>query len=401
MIVQHTPPLHLTYCLNIHPGESWADNFEAIREKTTAVKAQVAADQWFGLGLRLSHHAASKLSGDPELIDEAREFFAEHQLYPFTINGFPYGRFHQGTVKENVYAPDWRTPERRDYTMQLADIFTNFLPPTVDGSISTVPGSFKPWIETDEDKAVMARNLAAVVAYCAAVRDDTGQEIHIGLEPEPDCFLETTAETIAYYKDYLLRAGTDELRRIMGCNATQAEELMRRHLGVCFDTCHVALQFEDLVESWRAYRAAGVRISKVQLSAALHTDCDAESLEALRRFVEPVYLHQVKGLGETGTRFAWFDLPDALNELPTFPDVKYVRVHFHVPLFFGGAGPLQSTSAELTPEFFQEIRNGDCSHLEIETYTFNVLPPDLNPGDMVKSIAREYAWVLQKLAGRP
>ena len=401
MIVQHTPPLHLTYCLNIHPGESWADNFTAIREKTTAVKALVAADQWFGLGLRLSHHAASKLIGDPALIDEAREFFAEHQLYPFTINGFPYGRFHQGPVKENVYSPDWRTPERRDYTMQLADIFTNFLPPTVDGSISTVPGSFKPWIETDDDKKVMARNLAAVVAHFAAVRDKTGQEIHLGLEPEPDCFLETTAETISFFNEYLLRSGTEELQRILGCNPTQAEETMRRHLGVCFDTCHVALQFEDLVDSWRAYRSAGIRISKVQLSAALHTDCDRESLEALKKFIEPVYLHQVKGWSESGTKFAWFDLPDALDELPNFPDVKYVRVHFHVPLFFGGAGPLQSTSAELTPEFFQELRNGDCSHLEIETYTFNVLPAEVNPGDMVKSIAREYAWVLQKLGGRP
>ena len=400
MIVQHTPPLHLTYCLNIHPGESWADNFEAIREKTTAVKQLVAPDQWFGLGLRLAHHAASKLAGDPALIDEAREFFAEHQLYPFTINGFPYGRFHQGPVKENVYAPDWRTPERRDYTMQLADIFASFLPPGVDGSISTVPGSFKPWIETAADKETMARNLAAVVAYFAAVRDDTGQEIHLGLEPEPDCFLETTAETIAYYKDFLLRAGTDELRRIVGCGQPQAEAMMRRHLGVCFDTCHVALQFEDLVESWRAYRHAGIRISKVQLSAALHTESDPESIEALKKFIEPVYLHQVKGLGESGARFAWFDLQDAINEIPTFPDVKFVRVHFHVPLFWGGTGPLQSTSAELTPEFFQELRGGDCAHLEIETYTFNVLPPEVNPGDMVKSIAREYAWVLQRLGVR-
>ena len=397
MIVQHTPPLHLTYCLNIHPGESWADNFEAIRDKTVAVKQLVAPDQWFGLGLRLAHHAAAKLADDPALIEDAREFFAEHQLYPFTINGFPYGRFHQGPVKENVYAPDWRTPERRDYTMQLADIFTSFLPPSVDGSISTVPGSFKPWIETTADKEVMARNLAAVVAYFAAVRDDTGQEIHLGLEPEPDCFLETTAETIAYYKDYLLGTGVEELQRIIGCGQAQAEEMMRRHLGVCFDTCHVALQFEDLVESWRAYRNAGIRISKVQLSAAIQTDADAESMEALKKFVEPVYLHQVKALGESGARFAWFDLQDALNEIPTYPDVKFVRVHFHVPLFFGGAGPLQSTSAELTPAFFQELRGGYCSHLEIETYTFNVLPPDVNPGDMVKSIAREYAWVLQRL----
>lgn len=399
MIVQHSPPLHLTYCLNIHPGESWQDNFAAIREKAVAVKQLVAPDQWFGLGLRIAHHAAAKLGSNPALIEEARTFFSEQQLYPFSINGFPYGRFHQGPVKEQVYAPDWRTPERRDYTMQLADIFTSFLPPTVDGSISTVPGSFRPWIETDADKVMMAKNLAAVVAYFAAVRDDTGQEIHLGLEPEPDCFLETTAETIAFFKDYLLRAGCEELQRIIGCSRTSAEEVMRRHLGVCFDTCHIALQYEDLVESWRAYRGAGIRISKVQLSAALHTESTPECWEALRRFVEPVYLHQVKGLAKSGARFAWFDLPDALAELPRFSDVETLRVHFHVPLFFPGSGPLQSTAAELTPEFFHELRGGECSHLEIETYTFDVLPPELRTSDVVRSISREYSWVLQRLDG--
>jgi sugar phosphate isomerase/epimerase len=401
MIVQHSPPLHLTYCLNIHPGESWADNFTAIREKTVAVKQLVASDQWFGLGLRLSHHAASRLCDDAAAIDEAREFFAEHQLYVFSINGFPYGRFHQGRVKENVYAPDWRTPERRDYTMQLADIFTSFLPPSVDGSISTVPGSFRPWIETEEDKTMMAKNLAAVVAYLAAGYDDTGQEIHLGLEPEPDCFLETTAETIAYYKEFVLRAGVEELQRIIGCGRTQAEELMRRHLGVCFDTCHVALQYENLLDSWRAYRAAGIRISKVQLSAALQCESSQESWVALQRFVEPVYLHQVKAIGESGAKFAWFDLNDALAEIPTFPDVHFIRVHFHIPLFWGGAGALHSTASDITPEFLHELRTGGAtSHLEIETYTFNVLPEEMNPGDAVKSIAREYAWVMQKLEGR-
>ncbi len=399
MIVQHNPPLHLTYCLNIHPGESWKDNFAAIRDKALAVKRRVAPDQWFGLGLRLAHHAASKLIENPELIDEARDFFAEHQLYPFTINGFPYGRFHSGAVKENVYAPDWRTPERRDYTMQLADIFTNFLPPTVDGSISTVPGSFKPWIETEDDVSVMARNLAAVVAYFAAVKDDTGQEIHLGLEPEPDCFLETTPEMVAFFKDHLLSTGREELQRIVGCSAPKAEELIRRHIGVCFDTCHVSLQYEDLADSYRTYLSEGIRISKVQLSAALHTDSTPESWEALRKFVEPVYLHQVKGIARSGARFAWFDLPGALEELPQFPDVEALRCHFHVPLFWPGAGPLQSTASDLTHDFFHELRMGGCSHLEIETYTFDVLPEEHSPGDVVKSISREYAWVLQKLQG--
>lgn len=399
MIVQHNPPLHLTYCLNIHPGETWMENLEAIREHALAVKARVAPDQWFGLGLRLSHKSASHLAGHKEDLAQARDFFAEHQLYPFSINGFPYGRFHSKPVKENVYLPDWRATERRDYTMQLADLFTNFLPPSVDGSISTVPCSFKPWIETREDKMLMARNLAAVVAYLAAVREDTGQEIHLGLEPEPDCFLETTAETVAYFKEFLLLDGLEELERITGCSSSEAEEWMRRHLGVCFDTCHLALQGEDLVSSYRAYRAAGIRISKVQLSAALQCQSNPESWEALAKFAEPIYLHQVKGYAKSGARYAWFDLPGALEELPQFEDVNEVRVHFHVPLFWAGAGPLRSTASELSHDFFHELRAGGCSHLEIETYSFGVLPEEFSPGDLVKSISREYAWVLQKLEG--
>jgi hypothetical protein len=210
MILQHKPPLHLTYCLNIHPGERWSDNFAAIKDKVLAVKQRVAPDQWFGLGLRIAHHAAEKLASDQVLLHEARDFFAEHQLYPFSINGFPYGRFHQSGVKEKVYEPDWRTPERRDYTLQLADIFTHFLPPEVDGSISTVPCSFKPWITAPGDRDLMARNLGAVVAYLAAIHDDTGQEIHLGLEPEPDCYLETTDETIAFFKEALFTVGVTE-----------------------------------------------------------------------------------------------------------------------------------------------------------------------------------------------
>ena len=397
MIVQHRPPLHLTYCLNIHPGESWAENFAAIREKVTAVKARVAPDQWFGLGLRIAQQAADELTASADLRAEALAFFHEHQLYPFSINGFPYGRFHAGPVKEDVYAPDWRTPERLHYTLQLADLLAGWLPEGIDGSISTVPGSFKPWIKSDNAIAAMVDNLAATVAYLAALRDDTGREIHLGLEPEPDCFLETTAETIAFFQDTLFTTGTDEVARLLKCYKSDAEEMMRRHLGVCFDTCHVALQYEDLAESLRAYRAAGIRISKVQLSAALQAAATPETYAALAPFAEPVYLHQVKGRAKSGARFAWFDLPGALEEMPTFPDLEEVRVHFHVPLFFTGNGAIGSTVGALTPDFFHELREGACPHLEIETYTFDVLPPDVHPGDIVKSIAREYAWVLGQL----
>jgi sugar phosphate isomerase/epimerase len=397
MIVQHSPPLHLTYCLNIHPGESWAENFAAIREKVTAVKACVAPDEWFGLGLRIAHQAAEELTASADLRAEALALFHEHQLYPFSINGFPYGRFHAGPVKENVYAPDWRTPERLHYTIQLADLLAGWLPEGIDGSISTVPGSFKPWITTEADTEKMVDHLAAVVAHLVALREDTGREIHLGLEPEPDCFLETTDETVAFFEDTLFTAGAAEVARLLKCYRSDAEAMVRRHLGVCFDTCHVALQFEDPAASLRAYRDAGIRISKVQLSAALQAPATAETCAALAPFAEPVYLHQVKGRAASGAQFAWFDLPTALEEIPGFTDLDEVRVHFHIPLFFTGNGPIGSTAGTLTPEFFEELRGGACPHLEIETYTFDVLPPEVHPGEIVESIAHEYAWVLGRL----
>jgi sugar phosphate isomerase/epimerase len=397
MRLQDCPPLHLTYCLNIHPGESWAQNLVAIRDKATAVKKRIAPDAAFGLGLRIAHQAAEELTASARLRDEAREFFAAHDLYAFSINGFPYGRFHAGPVKENVYAPDWRTPERVAYTRQLADLLAAWLPPGTDGSISTVPGSFKQWMKTDADREQVARNLAAVALHFARVEQDTGREIHLGLEPEPDCFLETTPETLAFFRDTLLPIGGAEIARQRGISRDAAEALLRRHVGVCFDTCHVALQYEEPAESLRALFDAGIRISKVQISAALRTTSTPESWAALRPFAEPVYLHQVKGRAPSGSRYASTDLGPALDELPRLAPLEELRVHFHVPLFFTGAGVLHSTSDTLTPEFFRALSEGASPHLEIETYTFDVLPPDVRPPDVVQSIAREYEWVLEKL----
>ncbi len=397
MIVQQRPPLHLTYCLNVHPGESWGENRSALQEKTTAVKMRVSPEGWFGAGLRIAHHAAEELTNSAEARSEALDFFAANEIYPFSINGFPYGRFHAGPVKDKVYAPDWRTTERLHYTLQLADLLAGWLPEGIDGSISTVPCSYKPWIQNRSDITALAENLAAVVAYLAALHEDTGREIHLGLEPEPDCYLETTAETIAFFKDVLFTSGVGEVARLLKCSRSDAEVLLRRHLGVCFDTCHVALQYEDPTEALRAYRAEGIRISKVQLSAALRAPSNAASWAALQPFIEPVYLHQVKGRAASGAVHPWSDLPLALAELPAGSDVEELRVHFHVPLFFSGAGSLQSTADTLTPDFFHELRSGICSHLEIETYTFDVLPAEVHPGDLIKSIAREYAWVLNQL----
>lgn len=398
MVIQKNPPLHLTYCLNVHRGETWAGNFAAIREKTLAVRERVAPGRRFGLGLRLGHRAAHELQSPCEL-EKARDFFETNKLYPFTINGFPHGKFHAGRVKETVYRPDWREAARRDYTDALALILASLLPAGMTGSISTVPCSFKPWIRTAEDVGQMAGNLVECAKKLVQIYDLTGKEIHLGLEPEPGCYLETTDETVRFFNDSLLVTGRKKLRAELGCGAEQAEEIIRRHIGVCFDTCHVAMQFEDLVASLQRYEAEGIRISKIQVSAALSTPCDAESLRALQSFREPVYLHQVKARCGSGKILSWNDLPDALRDLPAREGVEGLRAHFHVPLFFEKRGALGSTATALTPEFFAQARKGATEHLEIETYTFDMLPEELRTGGITQSIAAEFEWLLEKQRG--
>jgi sugar phosphate isomerase/epimerase len=396
MRLPNHPSLHLTYCQNIHPGESWAEHFEALRTKATAVRDALEIKEPFGLGLRLSAQAAAELASQAGT-NEATALFASENLYPFSINGFPFGRFHRGPVKENVYAPDWKTPERLHYTLQLADQLAQWLPPGIEGSISTVPGSFAPWIHTEADELAMAAQLGHLAAHLARLERQSGRRIHVGLEPEPDCFLETTAETIEFFKTNLPAGALPILRQALDLSDSAAEELLRRHLGVCFDTCHAALQFEDLADSLLAYQDAGILISKIQLSAALSAPANAAAYEALRAFSEPIYLHQVKARTASGGRVAWKDLPLALPELGAQHNLEELRVHFHVPLFVSPKLPLRSTAFTLDSRFWELVRGGICPHLEIETYTFDVLPPEVHPGDLIHSIAAEYRWVLQNL----
>ena len=218
MNVQTNPPLHLTYCLNVHPGESWGENFAAIRDHALRVRDRVAPDGPFGLGMRLGAAAAEELS-DPLALADFQQFLASENLYVFTINGFPYGQFHDTAVKDSVYAPDWRTPERRDYTLAMADILSKLLPDGVSGSISTVPGSYKPWITSDDDVSDMVAMLCDVAAHLAAIKTDQNREIILALEPEPDCYVETTGEVIEFFNGPLREFGVPYLAAEHGMDA--------------------------------------------------------------------------------------------------------------------------------------------------------------------------------------
>ncbi|MHC4563140.1 MAG: metabolite traffic protein EboE [Planctomycetota bacterium] len=397
MRVQTAPALHLTYCLNVHPGESWAENLAAIRDEALCIRDRVARPGPFGLGLRLSAQAADELS-QPAALSEFREFLAHEDLYVFTINGFPYGQFHDTAVKDNVYAPDWRTAERRDYTITMAEILAELLPKGVTGSISTVPCSYKPWIESDDDVRQMVQMLCDTAARLDEIRRDSGREIVLALEPEPDCYVETTDEVIAFFTGPLIDIGSGHLAERHSLSETAAADVIRRHLGVCFDTSHLAVEFEDLAGSLSLLKTAGVRVAKVHLSAALEATSSSAAREQLRQFCDPVYLHQVKARLADGRITSFADLPDALDAAGAGP-AELWRIHFHVPLFFERAGELSSTNSLLTGEFAEALRSGATEHLEIETYTFGVLPPELQAGGLTESIAREYEWVFHELLG--
>ena len=408
MIIRKDPPMHLTYCLNVHPGQTWAENFAAIVDHAMRVRDRVCGSgRPFGLGMRLGAAAAAELAS-PHALDEFKAFLADNNLYVFTINGFPYGQFHGTPVKRDVYAPDWRTAERRDYTLILADILAALLPEGVSGSISTVPGSYGRWITGRPDVDAMLAMLVETAQHLAGIRDRTGRDICLALEPEPDCFLETGDDAIALL--------TGPVRQI--ARTAEGEELLRRHIGVCYDTAHAAVAFEEPASALERLARADVRVGKVHLSSAMRLAPSPEAIRQLEGFCDEVYLHQVKVRTE-GRIVSFDDLPDAIkNAKPQGysiakpqaasaaapladshrPDAEW-RVHFHVPLFFESFGHIRSTSSMLTGALPGALAAAGVEHVEIETYTFGVLPPDLRPGDIADGITAEYEWVLGEMFG--
>lgn len=382
--------IHLAYCTNVHRGETWAETFAALENHVLPVRRRVAPGRPYAIGLRLGQRAAAELAQRDTLLAFQR-WLAAHDSYVFTINGFPYGSFHGTRVKEQVYAPDWSTPERVAYTRQLFELLAQLLPRGVAGSVSTVPASFKPFIaaEPARRKAIFA-NLSACGTAIARLAEKSGHDLHLGLEPEPLCTIETSEETVQFFADW--RASDSAVDRTG----------LLRHVGVNYDCCHLAVEFESAAMALDRISAAGLRLSKLHLSSALRVRPDAAGRAALAAFVEPVYLHQVVvgGAERHDVRRRYVDLPDALADpTPSQSDDEW-RVHFHVPLHASPGAPFADTRDHLIGALdWLKTHRGQCHHLEMETYTWEVLPPALRLpiGDQ---LVREYAWTLNALAER-
>lgn len=382
--------IHLAYSTNIHRGNSWAETFTSLKDYTLRVRESIhPGTEPFGIGLRLSNEASLELQDDTRMTEFLRWLDTNH-CYVFTINGFPYGNFHGTRVKEQVYVPDWQTAERLNYTKRLFRILAELLPEGVEGSVSTLPGSFKPFITDPDQVDAIQKNLLDCGQTIETLSEKTGRDLHLGLEPEPFGYLETTAETIDFFDALHASASSPD------------RDLIRRRLGVNYDTCHMAIQFENAAESLAELAANTIRISKIHLSSALRVAPTASARRALQAFIDPVYLHQVVSRNPSGSTTRWVDLDEALEAAPEeIASNDEWRIHFHVPLYAEPDPPLATTIGHLeeTLDFITKNRSL-CSHFEFETYTWEVLPTHLRADSVVDQLTAEYQWCLRAFAER-
>jgi sugar phosphate isomerase/epimerase len=399
----------VTYCTNIHPGESWAQTRRALSTHTLAVKAAVCPDRPFPVGLRVSGLASREI--DPDEAARFKDWLTESGLYVATVNGFPFGAFHGRPVKSGVYLPDWREPARLEYTLRLARLLAVWLPERpgeMVGSISTVPVGFRADFDPSQERLAQA-NLRTALEGLEDLAQRTGRRIQLSVEPEPGCLVETTLQLVELF---------DRLN---------LPDSLRPYLAVCYDCCHQALQFENPACSLKLLTDNGINIGHVQVSSALHLP--GPDLSRLARFDEPVYLHQSVARLSDGGLARFDDLGQALaacaaasrtgqftpNDISTCPapepatqqsqgclepcgrpgpggrnDVSCWRVHFHLPVFLAELPECLSTQ-EFLREFLPLLPGR--VPLEVETYTFEVLPQELKSSSVEESIVREIEWV--------
>jgi len=380
----------IPYCLNIHSGESLAKTRQTITHCACAVKARVAPDKCYPLGLRLGAEAAEQLNVPAALLS-FQQLLTENNLLVTGINGFPFGQFHNTQVKTAVYQPDWSTPERLSYTKALSNILAYILPEGIPGNISTLPLAYKAGQNRDQQELFVA-NITAMAEYLHELKKTTGRKIMLAIEPEPDCLIENSDEIIEWFNKRLIPQGISLLIK----HHSSAENILRDHIGICLDTCHFAVEFEDPLTVIRKLEEQQIAIARIQLSSAISTTISTDAVNALKSYIDPVYLHQTRIQLPDGEILSLPDLTEKTLAIALQHTGCTLRTHFHVPLFYDGDQTLQTTNRDLTPEFFSHVGKNRYP-LEIETYTFDVLPPEIKPDNIIDSLVMEHEWVLKKL----
>lgn len=373
------------YCTNVHAGANLSQTMENLQQHATAVRQQFCPDRPMGIGLWLSSSTANALAGEASEIAKFAKFLETNQLVPYTMNGFPFGDFHQERVKHDVYLPTWMESDRAHYTRTLIELLDAILPDGAPGSISTVPIAWGKPPLTDDQWRQAAKEMLTVVDQLQQLEDRRGRFICLCIEPEPGCAIQTSDGLVEFFERYLFKGA--------------AAERVQRYLQVCHDVCHANVMFEPQEEVLDRYADYGLGIGKVQVSSAVvarFDDVAVEQREAMLRqladFGEDRYLHQTCVRRDGRVEF-FEDLPIAIDQARANggPAGEW-RVHFHVPVYLEAFGHLRTSRDDvetvlrhLPPE----------THFEVETYAWNVLPSELRCDTLAEGIARELAWFEQ------
>jgi hypothetical protein len=390
---------HLSYSTLVHPGDTWDEMKASLTTYLPEVKRRVCPDRAFGVSLRLSGASAARLAGDQAERAELREFLAAEDLYVYTVNAFPQGSFKGRSVMEDVYEPDWSTDSRVRYTADVADVLADITQPGVEPTIQTMPLAFRPKVVDAAYVDLFTRNILRVVAHLVDLERRTGRRVKLAVEPEPFCYLETTADTVRYFQDRLYsRSGADTLAGLSGLPLSEAFGALRRHLGVVFDICHQAVEFDDIPAALELLASAGIPVFKLQEAAALWVpEVTDETVRELERFTETIYLSQTSELRD-GTVTRHLNLIDAIKAWQREPGGRREwRTHFHVPVFLDDIGPFRTTRFAIEQALDAHRATPQSTHLEIETYTWDVLPEHLKTGDITDYVVRELEWVRGRL----
>jgi len=389
---------HLTYSTLVHPGDNWNEIWTSLTTYVPKVKARIAPNEPFGVSLRLAAESAQALVSNRRERDKLKKFLADNDMYLYTVNAFPYGPFKGRIVKEQVYEPDWRSEERTQYTINVAEVLGDVAPEGTAPSIQSAPLGFKPRVTGPEVVASYTEHVLRVAAHLIGLQERTGRTVGLALEPEPFCFLETTDETIEYFTKHLYSgAAAATVARLAGIPISEAHSALRRHVGMVFDICHQAVAYENIAESLQKLVDAGIPIFKLQEAAALYIpQVTDKTIEVLRRYADTIYLTQT--VEKKDGRFTKFlNLEDAFAAWKTNPGPREWRTHIHVPVFLDDLGAFRTTRFAIEDALKFHKANPVSRQLEIETYTWDVLPDSLKTGDIVDYVCRELEWVQGQL----
>ena len=390
---------HLTYSTLVHPGDDWEQMWQSLTTYVPKVKARIAGNRRFGVSLRLSANSAHTLATSAAEREKLKRFLGDNNMYLYTVNAFPYGAFKGTLVKEQVYEPDWRSEERTRYTINVADVLADVCAPDIAPSIQSAPLGFKPRVTGDDVVASFTEHVLRVVAHLVELEARTGRTVQLALEPEPFCFLETTDETVDYFTGHLYSgAAAEELARLARMPIAEAHGALRRHIGVVFDICHQAVEYEDIAASLQKLVDAGIPIFKLQEAAALHVpEVTQAVVDTLKRYAKTIYLTQTMERRD-GRINRFLNLDDAIAAFEKAPGPREWRVHIHVPVFLDDLGPFRTTRFAIADALRFHKAKPLSRQLEIETYTWDMLPENLKTGDIVDYICREIEWVRGQLS---